>query len=46
MKKRITLLLAVLTGMALFTGAALAERDWSRLMTMPTEEQLQMAVRT
>ncbi len=40
MKKRTALLLAVLTGMALFTGAALAERDWSRLMTMPTEEQL------
>ncbi|MBR1407436.1 MAG: hypothetical protein IJ573_00885 [Clostridia bacterium] len=40
MKKRIALLLAVLTGMVLLTGAALAERDWSRLMTMPTEAQL------
>ena len=40
MKKLIALILAALTCMTGFAGTALAERDWSRLMTMPTEEQL------
>ena len=40
MKKLIALILAVLTGMTGFAGVALAERDWSQFIAVPTEDQL------
>ena len=40
MKKLIALFLILLTCITLSAGAAHAERDWSQLMTTPTEEQL------
>ena len=40
MQKRIVRILAALACALALAGTALAERDWSQLMEMPTEEQL------